>query len=283
MMTHTGRMSAFSLDQFFRQVREEPRRLLALDYEGVLRPILEADDDPEGPSSTHTLLNSMLAARHTRVVVASERPAHDLPPLLRLTTPVEIFGSNGLEHLRPHGAYTRLERPARAEAGFAQAHTWCAVRGIDHCLEQQLARVTLRRDTLPPGAATHLWDEVVDQWVLIAWPAGLELRANDERIELITERDAKDRLVERLLDEAGEGAAFAYLADGLDDERAFRALRGRGLGVLVTRTPRKTFASLQIATGDETIQFLRRWHQQANGRAGTEAAVRYSAHNDLAS
>jgi trehalose-6-phosphatase len=268
------REPSISLDRFFQHVRQEQRRFVVLDYEGVLEPLLGDHDHAEDPSSMRALLNTILEERHTRIVVVSERPAREVPRLLHLTTPVEIFGSNGLEHLRPHGAYTSRELPQRAREGFAQARAWSAARGVADHLEEQLASVALHCEDLPPVAAAHLRDEAVEQWALIAWPTGLELRARGDRVALIAERFSKDRLVERLLDETVEGVAFAYLGDGPDDERAFRAMQGRGLGVLVAVEPRQTFASVLLKPGDETVQFLRRWHKQACVSAGREQQSR---------
>jgi trehalose-6-phosphatase len=257
--------NGFSLDRFFRLVRAEPRRLLMLDYEGVLAPLLEEDIPGDDSGSLRALLNTMLGARHTRVVVVSERPAEQVPRRLHLTTPIEIFGSNGLEHLRPHGAYTWSDPSARARAGFDQADAWCQAWGVGGQFEGRLASVALYCDRLPAGEAARIRAAALDQWEQIAWASGLELRARGGTIELITERYGKDRLVERLLDEVGEGGAVAYLGDGPDDERAFRALHSRGLGVLIASEVRQTFASPQLSPGDETFRFLRRWHQQADG------------------
>jgi hypothetical protein len=75
----TVREQTFDLARFFRHVRQERHRLLMLDYEGVLAPLLAADPDTEQPSSLHALLNTFLLARLTLVVVVSELPAAEVP------------------------------------------------------------------------------------------------------------------------------------------------------------------------------------------------------------
>jgi len=47
-----------------------------------------------------------------------------------------------------------------------------------------------------------------------------------------------------------------YLGDDTTDEDAFRALEGRGIGVLVTDTPRSTRASYTLKDTDEVRKFL---------------------------
>jgi alpha,alpha-trehalase len=47
-----------------------------------------------------------------------------------------------------------------------------------------------------------------------------------------------------------------YLGDDTTDEDAFRALEGRGIGVLVTDTPRSTRASYTLKDTDDVREFL---------------------------
>jgi len=90
-----------------------------------------------------------------------------------------------------------------------------------------------------------------DGLALLEFEAGLELRAG---------RD-KGEAVKALLEESGNGGKnpAAYLGDDLTDEAAFRAIKGRGLGVLVTRRPQSTAADIQFRPPVELREFLRRW------------------------
>ena len=65
---------------------------------------------------------------------------------------------------------------------------------------------------------------------------------------------------------------MAYLGDDRTDEDAFRALRGRGLSVLVRAEPRETAADAWIRPPEELIEFLRTWRREA-GRAPHPAGV----------
>jgi trehalose-6-phosphatase len=58
----------------------------------------------------------------------------------------------------------------------------------------------------------------------------------------------------------------AFLGDDLTDEDAFKVIKGRGLGVLVTEKPRDTAAVTHIAPPEELIDFLDQWFVNAPGR-----------------
>jgi trehalose-6-phosphatase len=69
----------------------------------------------------------------------------------------------------------------------------------------------------------------------------------------------KGRVIERVFSELGEDAAIAYLGDGRTDEDAFRALRGRGLSVLVRLQPRASLAVAWLRPPEELLSFLVAW------------------------
>jgi alpha,alpha-trehalase len=58
-----------------------------------------------------------------------------------------------------------------------------------------------------------------------------------------------------------------YLGDDRTDEDAFAALRGRGLGILVTTTPRPTRADYSLQDPDEVCAFLARLAASLDSRS----------------
>jgi trehalose-phosphatase len=66
-------------------------------------------------------------------------------------------------------------------------------------------------------------------------------------------------VVKSIIKEMGVKAVLAYLGDDLTDEDAFRALRGRGLSVLVRDSRRETAADLWVKPPQELLQFLEKW------------------------
>ena len=78
-----------------------------------------------------------------------------------------------------------------------------------------------------------------------------------------------------ILGEIGPKAAVAYLGDDQTDENAFRAIKGRGLAVLVRIEPRPTMADVWLRPPEELGNFLRGW-LTACGAETYEAAGRAS-------
>jgi trehalose 6-phosphate phosphatase len=70
----------------------------------------------------------------------------------------------------------------------------------------------------------------------------------------------------------------AYLGDDATDERAFRAISGRGLSVLVRPSWRQTAAELWLRPPEELLDFLNRWLEALRGRdaLGGQAAAAVS-------
>lgn len=86
---------------------------------------------------------------------------------------------------------------------------------------------------------------------------GLERRAPDGTYRLAGR--TKGMVVDAIFGEMGEDAAVAYLGDDATDEDAFRAILGRGLGVLVRPEPRQTAASAHLTPPEQQLDFLDRW------------------------
>lgn len=260
-------LESLDLNRFFRLIPHAPQRLLLVDVEGVLLPALShCELDPACPSALATL-HAMLEHGHTRVIMFSERAAQDVANTLRGILPVEILGCNGVERLSTRGTYTRAPLPHYVEDGLRQASDWCAAHDVVDHLQITPTSVSLDWGRLPRDRRERVRAEAVELWPLIAWPAGLELRVADDSIALVARRFSKAWLVDELLDGIGEGAAVAYLGDGPDDENAFCALHGRGLGVLVAAERRETFADVWLSTSTETAQFLWRWHRACTAPA----------------
>jgi len=59
----------------------------------------------------------------------------------------------------------------------------------------------------------------------------------------------------------GRETAAAYLGDDTTDEDAFKAIRGRGIGVLVRPQFHATAADFWLKPPEELLEFLERWHE----------------------
>jgi trehalose 6-phosphate phosphatase len=244
-------------------IRQAPHRVLMLDYDGTLAPFhLRPDCAVPYPGVT-ALLQRIMEAGGTRVVIVSGRPARELPPLLAPERLPEIWGAHGWERLLPDGTLHVEEPHAIARAALTEAAR--AVRAImppEARLEEKLASIALHWRGLPADVAAQLradataaWDAAADGKggvvELLPFEAGLELRALGF---------SKAHAVQAILGESASDSVVAYLGDDITDEDAFRAVRPRGMAVLVRSELRDTAADLWITPPAELLEFLEYWH-----------------------
>ena len=235
------------------------RRLaLFLDYDGTLTPIVSRPELAVLPDATREVLRR-LASRAT-VAVVSGRALADAKALVGLEELV-YAGNHGFEIRGPDG--TALSREIGAEfvddvgAGPGRA------RGGGRRRPRRLGggQDPLAVRPLPPGRggpgrATSR--PSVDR-VLGGLPR-LRKHYGKKVIEIRPRIDwDKGRAVLWLLEALGlqgDGVLPMYLGDDVTDEDAFRALAGRGMGVLVSETPRPSAAALRLRDPAEVRAFL---------------------------
>ena len=244
---------------FFNDVRRATSRGLLLDYDGTLAPFRVQRDEAVPYPGVRELLQALLDAGHTRVVVISGRRAHDLIPLLGLERPPEIWGTHGWERLLPDGTYACAALDERAAQGLAEARAGFEAQGWTSRCEQKPASLALHWRGLPPDAIEAMRTTVLEQWSRLARRAGLHVNEFDGGLELRVPGRDKGFAVETLLAELGAEALVAYLGDDLTDEDAFRAIKGRGIGILVRPEFRPTAADLWLRPPQELLAFLAEW------------------------
>src|SRR2546429_9964529 len=93
-----------SYGSFLDRLRSASARVLLLDYDGTLAPF-SADRNLAFPYPEVPDLLARIMAEGTRVVLISGRPARELLLLSGIHPHPEIWGSHGLERLKPDGSY----------------------------------------------------------------------------------------------------------------------------------------------------------------------------------
>lgn len=269
-MTVTPAQAELRLSSFFAALPLARRSLLLLDYDGTLAPFTVDRENAAPYPGVREVLNQIVVAGYSRLVIVTGRAARGLPPLLNLERPIEIWGSHGAERLRAGGVYTPAFLPSDAHAGLAEAWDWLERGGLTDRGERKPTALALHWRGLPDGEATALRASVTSTWAELAHRRGLLLRPFDGGVELRAAGFDKGRPVRSLLAEAGPGVAAAFLGDDLTDEHAFAAMRGHGLTVLVRPEFRPTAAELWLRPPDELLAFLRRWHAVTSSAALSE-------------
>ena len=258
-----GESKEVLLDRFFERLGHTHDRVLLLDYDGTLAPFhIDSDAAVPYPGVREALNNIM--ETNTRLVLISGRWIKDLKPLLALNHVPEIWGSHGWERLMPDGHYHVAQPDARALESLAEADTWDKeIIQLGGRIEQKPACLAIHWRGLNRDKVEQIRTKVIENWTLVARQTGLKVHTFDGGLELRVPGRSKGYAVETILRETRHDPAVAYLGDDFTDEDAFRALKGKGLCVLVRADFRPTLADLRLRPPDELLEFLRRWTEIA--------------------
>jgi trehalose 6-phosphate phosphatase len=245
---------------FFARLREASARLLLLDYDGTLAPFTP-DRMRAFPYRDIPELISKIMAANTRVVLISGRSARELLFLSGIHPQPEIWGSHGAERLFADGRYEVDAPGVQHRLALQSARRAFVGNGLRDRIETKPGSIAVHwRGLAPPDQRAteievrHIGEPLVQEH-------GLELLSFDGGLELRAPGKNKGDAVLTILAEAGRNVAAAYLGDDRTDENAFRAIKGRGLAVLVRPELRPTIADAWLRPPEELLHFLRDWLQ----------------------
>lgn len=247
------------LDRFWSSLAATNQALLMLDYDGTLAPFAHDPMAAFPYPGVRERLQRIAAGQHTRLVMVSGRPIDDLILLLGIDPLPEIWGSHGLEHRDPDGTRTMRSLPERTQEGLAHIRQFVTDQGLTPVTEFKLSGAAFHWRPLPPTQASELEASLHWHWDTTAPAFGLDLHQFDGGLELRVAGISKANAVDDTLADSAPGSPCAFLGDDLTDEDGFRALRGRGLSILVRPEFRLTQADYWLIPPDELLWFFDRW------------------------
>lgn len=258
-----------NLDDFFGHLADARERALLLDYDGTLASFQDNPDEAYPYPGVLEKINGIMHHAGNRVAIISGRWTKDLKPRLNLRREPEIWGSHGIERLYANGRYELEDMDEDALRGLAEADEWVEENHYSEYCEAKPGCLAMHWRALDETVIRKIHPEVKPQWIKIAQRHGLQLREFDGGIELRVPGRDKGDAVRTILSELDEHETVAaYLGDDLTDEDAFRAVRGRGIGVLVREELRETEADVWIRPPHELLQFLSNWEKTTGGYDG---------------
>jgi trehalose 6-phosphate phosphatase len=258
------------LDQFFSAVAHSQNSALLLDYDGTLAPFSVNRRRAVPYEGVTPLLREIMLCQRTRVAIITGRDAHEVGSLLGIDPPPEIWGSHGLQGLKPDGTSEMPQLGQRVSQALSDASDWLTRQGLQNLAEIKPGGIAVHWRGLTRSQAVEVRDRVLVGWFPIAQRALMSVLEFDGGIEMRVPDLDKGDAVRTILNEIGTEAPIAYLGDDATDEQAFNALGDRGLTVLVRPAWRKTAARLWLRPPHDLLDFLTRWLQACRG-SGTTA------------
>jgi trehalose 6-phosphate phosphatase len=247
------------IDDFLKAVAKSPRSVLLLDYDGTLAPFSVDRKKAVPYPGLAELLQRIQDAGRTRLLIVTGRDGHEIAPFLPLRPAPEVWGSHGLQRLRPNGTCEMPEIPPDVVEVLDDARRWLDYQGFRDMAENKPGSVAVHWRALEEPQAEELRGKILIGWFPIAERAHLTLLEFDGGLEMRMPDLDKGDAIRTILDEVGPRVPTAYLGDDLTDERAFRALGSRGLSILVRSRQRKTSAQVWMKPPEDLLDFLSRW------------------------
>ncbi|HDR16881.1 MAG TPA: trehalose-phosphatase [Desulfobacteraceae bacterium] len=249
----------FDIDRFFKCLHQSTKNALLLDYDGTLAPFHENPAKAFPYEGITDMLDKLMDVPGLRVVIVSGRWIKSLQPLLQLRKRPEIWGSHGLERLMPDGSYQVVPVEEETLEGLVAADEWIDSAGFRGRVERKPGSVAFHWRGVDETLRRQIDETVRAKWALMAEAWNLQLKEFDGGLELRVPGRDKGDAVNTVCREMDFRAQVAYFGDDFTDEDAFRALKGRGLGVLVRETLRPTEADMWLKPPVELLGFLKRW------------------------
>ena len=248
------------LDEFFGAFTRGSKPLLLLDYDGTLAPFRIDRFKARPWAGIRELLQRIQNQKKTRIVVVTGRPAAEIAPLLGVEPAPEVWGLHGAERLHTDGRRELEEMPPATgkKLDDLRAHMRCdALGGL---FEEKANAAVMHWRGLSPAKARRIEQQTRALFEPLAQMDGLTVLKFESGLELRAGRD-KGEAVAAILEESSDGKAHpaAYLGDDVTDEAAFCAIKGKGLGIAVTRRSRPTAADILLRPPAELKEFLKRW------------------------
>ncbi len=251
--------TASPLEDFFQRLQRAARRILMIDYDGTLAPFHEDPVQAKPYPGVIERLDAIMDDPQTQVVLVTGRWTRNVVPLLPLRRLPEIWGAHGWEQLRPDGAYGQAQISQRALDGLFQTDAWMEqIQQLGGRYEYKPGGLAIHWRGLAPDQIAAIQRLVSEKWSAQEMDKDLAWHDFDGGIELRAQGRDKGYVVDTVLAKS-QAAVSAYLGDDATDEDAFKAIKGRGLSVLVRPEYRATAAEVWIRPPEELLSFLERW------------------------
>jgi trehalose 6-phosphate phosphatase len=238
------------LDAAVRALARVPRLLVALDFDGVLAPIVPVPSDARPLPEGVVAIEELVALPGTTVALLSGRGRADLAAVSGFGSPVRLIGSHGSEFDDDGSALLDDEQRARLDRLAAELRELVDGQpGVT--LETKPAGVAVHVRNAAPEVGTRVLDAV--RAGPAAWD-GIETTPGKAVLDLSVARMNKGAALD-LLREREAADAVLFAGDDVTDETAFARLRPGDVGVKVG--PGDTVAQHRVDAPQDIPALLR--------------------------
>lgn len=261
-----NRQAEKRLQNFFSGFRSAPPPLLLLDYDGTLAGFRIDRFKARPWAGVRELLDAIQKQGMTRIAVVTGRPAEEIPPMLALDPPPEVWGLHGAERLYPNGRRAMEVQAPAVRKALQQLRKQLTRESFGGLFEDKPNAAVMHWRGRTPEQAREIERRTRELFEPLAKTDGLRLLEFSAGLELRAGRD-KGGAVREIIRESDAGAPVTYLGDDLTDEAAFEAVneaRGPHLSVLMRREKRETKADVLLKPPEELREFLRMWLRAGN-------------------
>lgn len=228
------------------------RPALFLDYDGTLAELAPRPEQAVLSKNMRCLVHRI--GRVCPVAIVSGRDLADVMALVGVSGLI-YAGSHGLDIVTPSGTY-QLGEEFRPAIERAKTSLEAALAHIDGALVQpKRYAITVHTRLVDPAKKQEVAEIV--QMVLageptLRWMGGKEM--HELRPDIPWD---KGTAVEHIIEVAGIGDRLpVYIGDDLTDEDAFRAMIGRGIGIIVGHHGAPTVATFRLSDVASVEDFL---------------------------
>ena len=237
-----------TLERALAKLAKVPTLLVALDFDGVLAPIVQ------DPSTSRPLPGSAAAVRgladlpDTAVAMLSGRALDDLRAVSGFATPIRLVGSHGGEFDDGELDLTEPQRVLKDELSAAVRRLVDGEPGVR--LESKPAGIVVHVRGADPEVAERVLDAVRTGPASLP---GVESTAGKAVLEMAVVQVSKGAAIDTLRGRLGADAVL-FVGDDVTDETAFARLQPGDVGVKVGEGD--TAAEFRVDSPDDVTQLL---------------------------
>jgi len=226
-----------------------------LDYDGTLTPIVRDPTSAHLPEGMRRVVQHL--SEHRIVAVISGRDLHDVMDRVGVEG-IFYAGSHGFDIAGPGGRRDQKGTEFLPALDAAETRLKSELEGIEGALvERKRFSIAVHYRNVRPKESPGV-EQTVDR--ILGQVSGLRKSPGRKVFDIKPDIEwHKGKALFFLLDTLGvrgKRVVPLYLGDDTTDEDAFRAVRGRGLGIVVMDKPRPTSADYYLRSPEEVRVFL---------------------------